>query len=272
MAVLDIKKCTVRICDGRKATLQIGGSGNAGVNYTLVSKHEGTMQRIKVAHVTAGLNTPLSIATAWVQDVLTITVNLATDGAGVATSTASAVRTAVNADATANQYVVASLPGTGASVAAAAAAAAVNTNPSRTVELKVGDGTLSWSESKDLQYVLDKGALDQVKEGDEQPMTLDTSFIWEELVASTGSGTPSPYEAMLQLGEAASWTSTSDGTGCPPYCVDIEVEVNPGCNAVREFYRFEEFYVDDLNPNYKDGKITFKGSCNRTQPKLYRVA
>lgn len=271
MGVLNIKDCTFRICDGRKATLAIG-AGNANVTYTLVSKHEGTMARIKVAHVTAGLSTPLSVATALVDDVVTITVHLATDGGGVATSTALQVKNAVNADSTANQYVLASNSGTGGSAATAAAAAAVNTTPSQTVTFKVGDGTLSWSEGKDIQYKVDKGLLDRVATGDEQEMSVDAEFTWEEYTAVALSGTPTPLDILLQTGEAAAYVSTSDSSGCPPYCVDLEVEVNPGCALTREFIRFEEFYWNDVNPVLKDGKISFKGVCNRVKPSVYRVA
>lgn len=270
MSILNINKCTFRIVDGRKATLQIG-TVNAAVLYTLVSKHHGTRQDVKVAHVTSGLTTPLSVAVAQVNDLYTITVNLQTDGAGVAISTAAQVRTAVNASVDAAALVLASLPGTGASVAVAAAAAAVNDTPARYVEFKVADGTLQFGESKEIIYTPNKGVLDDVKTGDEQPLSIDTSFTWEDFEASVGSGTPSPLDILFQNGEAATYTSTADASGCPPYCVDIEVEINPGCSEVREFVTFEEFLWDDIAPTFKDGKIAFKGQCNRTQPKFYRI-
>lgn len=274
MSVLDIKQCTFRIVDGRKAELTIG-TVNAAIKYTLKSKHRGTRQDVKVAHVTSGLSTPLSVVVTQSDDLYTITVNLATDGAGVATSTANAVKAAVDAAAPAAALVTTSIPGTGASVAVAAAAAAINTNPARSISFKVGEGTLSWGESKDYQYKLDAGNLDQVSEADEVPMTLDTGFTWEEFEAITGSGVPSLIDALNQINEASGWASTSDDpSGCSPYCVDIEVTRNPGsCGSEKkEVWTFEEFYWDDLNPTYKDGRVAFKGACNRIEPKLYRIA
>lgn len=60
---------------------------------------------IRVRYVVSGLNTPLSVSVS----VNDITVNVATDGAGAATSTANSILAAVNADATAKTLVTASL-------------------------------------------------------------------------------------------------------------------------------------------------------------------
>lgn len=276
MAQLDIKKCTFRIVDGRRATLSIGAS-NAGVTYTLVSRHHGTKQDVLVAHVTAGISTPLSVAvtTSPTTGKTTITVNLATNGSSIAISTASQVRTAVNAAVTAAALVTASLVGDGSGTAVAAAAAAVNTAPARFISFKVGDGTLSWTEAKDNKYTLDRGTIDTVLQGDEQEMSVSTGYTWEEFTASTGSGTPAPFDALNQEGEASGWTSTSDDPdGCSPYCVDLEVTYDPGnCGSqIKEIYTYEEFYWDDVNPTWKDGKVSFSGKCNRVAPTLTRVA
>src|SRR6476469_2141899 len=108
------------------ATLTIG-AGNAGVTYTATGYYGGLIgNSIKVAHVTSGNNTPLSVSVSG----YTVTVNLATDGSGVATSTAAQVAAAVNGSVQGGaaqqggyvtggtqQLVIATLPGTGASLA-----------------------------------------------------------------------------------------------------------------------------------------------------------
>lgn len=71
---------------------------------------------ITITYVVAGLNTALSVAV--VGDA--ITVNLATDGAGVATSTATLVLAALLASAPATALVTPTLTGTGATVQVAA--------------------------------------------------------------------------------------------------------------------------------------------------------
>lgn len=99
------------------ATLTIG-AGNAGVTYTAALWRGKGGNGARVAHVVAGTNTPLSVTAAG-RDY---TVNLATNGAGAATSTAAQVVAAFNnTAAVSDNGITASLPGTGASVAVAQA-------------------------------------------------------------------------------------------------------------------------------------------------------
>jgi hypothetical protein len=102
-----------------KATRTIG-AGNAAVLYT---SNKGGLggNAVRTAHVVAGTNTVFSIVVSG-NDV---TVNAATDGAGLSTTTALAAKDAVNAHAAASKLVTASLPGTGASVITASALTAL---------------------------------------------------------------------------------------------------------------------------------------------------
>ena len=72
------------------ATLNVG-AGNAGITYTAVQRGTGG-NAITVAYVVAGNNTPLTVAVVGTA----ITVNVATDAGGAATSTANAVEAAVD--------------------------------------------------------------------------------------------------------------------------------------------------------------------------------
>jgi hypothetical protein len=112
---------------GVKATKTLG-AGNAAVVYT--AKYGGTYgNNISVAHVVAGNNTAFSIAVTYQAATgnPTITVNAATDGGGLSTTTANAAAAAVNAHAEASQFVTAAAGGTGASVITAVAAGAMST-------------------------------------------------------------------------------------------------------------------------------------------------
>lgn len=100
-----------------KATRTIG-AGNAAVLYTSNKGGVGG-NSVRTAHVVSGTNTVFSIVVSGND----ITVNAATDGAGLSTTTAAAAMAAVNAHATAKLLVTASLPGTGASVITASALA-----------------------------------------------------------------------------------------------------------------------------------------------------
>lgn len=103
------------------ATLTIG-AGNAAVLYTAPVWRGVGGNSARIAHVIAGANTPLTIA----RSGRDYTVNIATNGASAATSTAAQVAAAWNANVdVADKGIVASLPGTGASVATAQALTAM---------------------------------------------------------------------------------------------------------------------------------------------------
>lgn len=98
-----------------KATIDVGDDITLGVvRYTAV-KPGAPGNLITVKHVIAGLGTPLSVAVAS-NDII---VYLATDGAGVVTSTAANILTAVNTDAAAKLLVLATAPYAGLGQAAA---------------------------------------------------------------------------------------------------------------------------------------------------------
>lgn len=106
---------------GNRATRTIG-TGNAA--HTYIAKTPGTAgNAITVAYVVAGLNTPLTVTVAG----SAITVNVATNGAGAATSIAADVRRAVQGNAAANALVqIQRAPGSdGTGVVAAQAATAL---------------------------------------------------------------------------------------------------------------------------------------------------
>jgi hypothetical protein len=82
------------------------GVGNGSVLFQTQATGPGSAGTASVAVVAAGNNTALSVSTAGG----VVTVHLATDGAGVATSTAAQVRDAIDADPTASALIRADLP------------------------------------------------------------------------------------------------------------------------------------------------------------------
>lgn len=265
MAVIDIKNATVTFCDGRLATLTIGSS-TAAVTYNDISKHRGTRTAIRVRHVNPGTNNAALAVTVSGTD---ITVNLATNGSAVATSTANQVKTAVDAYPAAAALVTTVSGGAGTAIAAAYASLATG---ARTVAIKVGEGNLTYSEKKTRQYIPDRGTLDGVRNADEEPMDVSLDIVWEFLIAETSSGTPTPREALLKIGEASSWASTNTDA-CSIYCIDVEIENDANCASSqdREFIMLEEFHWESLSQDLKAGTIKLSGKCNRTEAALYRI-
>ena len=271
MAIFDMNKATVKLCDGRKAALTTtaGAGVNAQLTLTDKSTHRGTRGPVSITIVVAGNNTALSVSVA--ANGYDITVNSATDGGGSATTTASQAKTAIEANGTANALVTVTLPGDGTGVISAQAKTNLTTGP-RTLTLKINEGTMSYSEKKNRKYTRNNGILDTVMNGDDEPVDVKFDCIWDFVKASTGSGTPTPEDVMKQRGEASAWV-TSDADPCQPYCIDIEVKFAPNCSPTEnEFIVLKSFRYESFDRSFKDGNFSVSGKCNFTEAEVERAA
>lgn len=141
----------------------------------------------------------------------------------------------------------------------------------RTLEVKIGDGNLTYTENRDLEYRLDRGNLDTVRELDQQPMDVTMDFIWEFITAPGSSDIPTLEDALKQRGVAADWVSSSDDQ-CEPYAVDIEIEYQPPCsNEDWERITLPDFRWDTIDHNLTDATLTATGRCNATQAIVERI-
>jgi hypothetical protein len=132
------------------------------------------------------------------------------------------------------------------------------------LEIKIGEGNLTFTENTPHEYILDRGRLDTVRLADEEPMDVSFEFTWEFLSAVSGSGTPTIKEALKQTGEASDWVSTSDDP-CEPYCTNIEVHYDPGCGGANtEKIELKEFRPNTLEHNLRDAQVSSTGQCNVT--------
>ncbi len=140
------------------------------------------------------------------------------------------------------------------------------------IEIKIGEGNLTWTETKNRDYTLDKGALDTVRNGDEEPVAVSLDFTWEWLRASTGNP-PTPIDAMKQRGEASSWVSAS-ADSCEPYAIDIDILIDAECNDGTENERIilSDFRYESLDYNISDGTVSCSGKCNITEATVTREA
>lgn len=270
MALLDLKKSTIRFVDGRLATLTTTAANgvNAQITLTDKSRHRGTRTPVKIELIDPpGNNVALSIAVTGT----TISVTLATDGSSVITTTASQLKTAIEANGSANALVTVTLPGTGAAVVSAQALTSL-ANGARSLTVKVEEGEISWTETVNREYSTDRGLLDKVRDGDQAPVEVSLNARWEFIKASTGSGTPTPFDVLENAGEASAWVSTSNDQ-CQPFSIDIEIFYEPGCSPTEnEIYVLEEFRWEEEGFQFKDGVVAITGKLNRTQVEVYRQA
>lgn len=128
------------------------------------------------------------------------------------------------------------------------------------VAIKVGEGTLTYNERQDMEYVRNKRQIAFVRYGDEQPMDVTFNCIWEFIRSDTGE-TPTVEEVLKKEGNASDYV-TSGADPCEPYAVDIRVLYTPPCTTVKaEETILKEFRREGLNHNVKDGTIEASGKC-----------
>ncbi len=128
--------------------------------------------------------------------------------------------------------------------------------------IRIGEGTMSYSEKRAIVYVKDRGRLDTVRTGDEDPMDVKLDFTWEFLSSQSSDTTPTIEDAFKKLGPAADWVSTSDDQ-CEPFCVDLYMLYSPPCTTnQKELIILPEFRYEDLGHEMKNAQVSVSGKCN----------
>jgi hypothetical protein len=265
MAQIDLKECTIKAFDGTLGTLTVDCTNvDSDIVYTAVSKHIGS-DKVSVEYIDpSSASASLSISV----DGRKITVNLATSSASAITSTAAEVKTAIEGDSDANALVTMALETSGAGVVEAKAEDTLDGQNSITI--KIGEGNLTYSEHRNVEFSRDRGSLDSVRLADEEPVDLSVDAMWEWIRATSGSSAPTLEDVVKQRGEASAWVSTADDT-CQPYCVDIEVWNVPNCGTDEdEIIVFEEFYYETADHDLREGTLNFSGRSNRTEATVRR--
>jgi len=141
------------------------------------------------------------------------------------------------------------------------------------IEVKIGEGNLTYSENRNIEYILDRGNLDDVREGDQVPLDVSFDFQWEYIVGSSGSAIPTVEEALKGTGEAAAWVST-DSDACRPFAVDLEITYAPVPSTCgdQEVITFSDFRYETLDHDLREGTISCAGKCNVTTATAVRTA
>lgn len=144
------------------------------------------------------------------------------------------------------------------------------TGPENSITVKVGDGTLTFSEKRNMTYTLDRGVLDEVKEGDEVPMEVKFDFVWDYIKGSSVAlSPPSVSDALKKQGLASTWVS-SDTDACKPYAVDLIVLYVPQCTGDQEEITLQDFRWESLDFDLKAGTVSCSGKCNKKTATVVR--
>lgn len=138
--------------------------------------------------------------------------------------------------------------------------------------VKVGDGNLTYTEAKELTYELDRGRLDAVREGDDQPVSVNLQFVYEFVKTGTSEST-TPVDALKGIGGAAEWISSDQIDNCNPYAVDLVIEYTPACSGTsteKETTVFPDFRYDNLQFDLSAATIAVTGRCNAVEATVTR--
>lgn len=138
------------------------------------------------------------------------------------------------------------------------------------LQIRIGEGNITWTEKRMITYVKDRGKLDTVRKGDEDPVEVKLDATWVFLKASTGQ-TVTIEDVLKKRGEAAAWV-TSGSDPCEPYCVDIVIEYTPPCTTEQmEIYTIRDFRYEELGHDLKAGTISITGKANVIEVDVGRV-
>jgi len=267
MAQIDIKETTIKFFDGTLGTVTIDFTAiEADMVFTAKSKHIGT-DKISITFVDPGGTTAVLGVVVTGRDIV---VNLGRTASAVDT-TAALAKAAIEALPAAHALVTVAFAtgedGTGLLNAIAKTLLAGQ----KSASVKIGEGTLSYSEKRPVEFTRDRGILDTVRLADEEPMDLSLDATWEYITGETGSNAPTMEDILKKIGEADDWVTSADDP-CQPYCVDMELHNAPDCAAVpNEIITFEEYYYETLDHDLREGTIATSGRCNRKTAAARRV-
>jgi hypothetical protein len=139
--------------------------------------------------------------------------------------------------------------------------------------LHIGEGDMTWTEHRNIVYVLDRGLLYFTRLGDQEPTDVSFEFLWDFLTSNVEGGEPPTMkEALTQQGQCSTWISSATDK-CQPYAVNIVINYLPPCPGVdREIITIEDFRYEELDHSTKAAKISVKGKANVQEVSSVREA
>lgn len=112
-----------------------------------------------------------------------------------------------------------------------------------TIPFSVGD--LTFTIKNNIINIMDRGTLNHMRAGDEEPITGSFSVKLAEFYSQTSATSPTMYEALFKLGDAAGWVSV---VPCSIYAVKCELSYASPCDDEDgEKITFNKFIATDVN-------------------------
>ena len=268
MAVIDLKNTTFRLYDGK----DLDATGIIAINQTAAEADFSVQAKIMAspdAPITLTLVEPgVDAALSVVVTERAIVVNLA-EATAVITTTATLLKAAIEGNAAANALVTITLDEAGTGICEGLAITTI-TNPS-SIAVTIGEGTFTYSEKRPVEFKLNRGVLNEVREADQEPIDVSFDFSWDYITAATGASVPSVEDALKRLGAAAAWYNASSDP-CRPLCVNVSIMNNPTCATVqKEVTEITEFYQEALDHDPDAGQVACSGRANNQYATNVRI-
>ena len=139
------------------------------------------------------------------------------------------------------------------------------------IEVKIGEGNVTYTEAKEYDYLLDRGDLDTVREGDQQPMDVSIDFVYEHVTTGTSEDI-TVVDALKRQSDASEWVSSSDDL-CEPYAVDIVIDhVTPCGSEENELTTLPDYRYESLEFDLGEATISTSGRCNVVEASVSRYS
>lgn len=139
------------------------------------------------------------------------------------------------------------------------------TPTANTSTVVLAEGDLSAEETRNVMPILDRGALSDIKSGDQVPIAISFSFKFHGYEVGTG---PNPIEALQQRGGASAWVGTRDAS-TDVYCVDLKWELKGKDGTTEETVTYSDFYWEKLSVKEGDpSMVEASGKAFITAPAI----
>lgn len=135
-------------------------------------------------------------------------------------------------------------------------------------EVRIGEGNVTWSEKRTIEYTLDRGNLRFVsaseggaaREGDDQPVDVSFDLLWDE----TSVRDPEAVIKGEPNDEITAIKSAHSADPCAPHAVHLELIYLPDCEESEEsivHYVLPYFRWESINSDVTAGQISCSGTC-----------
>jgi len=106
------------------------------------------------------------------------------------------------------------------------------------------DGNLKWDITRNVQQIMDRGSLSELKKGQDAPVTGSFAKKYDQVIARDTDANPSVYEAITGSGAASHWVSTSNY--CGVYTCRLIFEIYDECKGETETITFEKCHFNKV--------------------------